>query len=404
MGISSKISEKITKASWIRRMFTEGIRLKELHGAENVFDFSLGNPDVDPPARFYEELRAAAGAELHRIHGYMPNAGYPDVRQRLAKFLGAEFGLPFTQDNLIMTVGAAGGINTLLKTLLDPGEEVVVLKPYFVEYGFYIDNHGGVMVETECHDTFVPDLDDLEAKLGPRTKAVLVNSPNNPTGVVYQEETLRAIAELLSRKSAELGRTIYLITDEPYRYIYYGDHAGGSDTSGRQARALSPIEFYDNTIMVSSHSKDISLPGERIGYIAVHPRCEAAAEIYSGCAFTIRILGFVNAPALMQRVTSQMYGVTVDVEIYRRRRDLLCEGLAAAGYSFNIPEGAFYLFPSSPIADDVAFCKAALEERILVTPGTGFKMPGYFRISYCISEQVITNALPGFTRLMKRFR
>ncbi len=390
MTISRKIEGFLAAASWIRKMFEEGERLRAIYGADKVYDFTLGNPDVEPPRKFREELRNLADSPAPGMHRYMSNAGYPETRAAVAGVLAGETGLPFKADHIVMTAGAGGGLNVVLKTLLDEGEEVVVLSPFFVEYKFYIDNHSGKTVVVPTGPDFQPDLDALAGAINSKTKAVIINSPNNPTGVVYCKEVLDGLGRLLDRKGKELGRSVYLISDEPYAKIVY-----------EGVKVPSVFLSCRNSIVVTSHSKDLALPGERIGYIAVHPEIDSLELLMEGLVFANRTLGFVNAPALMQRIVAKLQGETVDVEEYREKRDLLYNHLTSIGFEMVKPQGAFYLFPKSPLADDVEFVKLAQKYNILVVPGTGFGLPGYFRIAYCIDRQIILNSLPAFTALAK---
>jgi aspartate aminotransferase len=393
MTISRKVAEVLTRSSWIRKMFEEGARLKARHGADRVFDFSLGNPNLSPPAEFRRVARTILDQAGDHDHVYMPNAGYPFVRQRVAETVARQEGLAVTAEEIIMTCGAAGALNVILKALLDPGDEVVTPAPYFVEYTFYADNHGGVLKTAPTRADFTLDPDALAAAITPRTRAVLINSPNNPTGQVYSAESLRALGALLEARGRELGRSLYLISDEPYRRIVFD----GVTVPGIFGCCA-------NSLIANSYSKDLSLAGERIGYLAVNPRAEFRAELVAGMTLANRILGFVNAPALMQRVVAELQEVSVDVAAYQRKRDLLCDGLADCGYDFVTPKGALYAFPRSPLADDVKFVQALQEELILTVPGSGFGRPGHFRIAFCVSDETIVNALPGFRRVMARFR
>ncbi len=393
MAISRKIQSFISKSSWIRRMFEEGVRLRQIHGAENVYDFSLGNPNVDPPAVFKEELRRLAAEEIEGMHGYMPNAGYPDTRRAVADHLSGIHGVALTADHLVMTCGAGGALNVILKSLLDPGDEVVVPTPFFVEYRFYADNAGGVLKLIPTKPDFSLDLEAMAAAVNDKTKVVLINSPNNPTGRVYDEASIVALAKILAEKSRDLGRPIYLVSDEPYRELAYDG-----------VKVPSILAAYGNSLVASSYSKSLSLPGERIGFIAVSPSAEPMEDLLGALVLCNRILGFVNAPALMQRVISRLQGVQVDAGIYRRKRDLLYEGLVKAGYEVTKPEGAFYLFPRSPLEDDVAFVRALQEKRILTVPGSGFGGPGHFRIAYCVDDRTIMGALDGFAEVRRAYR
>ncbi|MDJ0811815.1 MAG: pyridoxal phosphate-dependent aminotransferase [Desulfobacterales bacterium] len=392
MTIATKIDTILQRSSWIRKMFEEGARLKAEYGPDRVFDFSLGNPNITAPECFDKAL-AETACSCSGEHGYMPNTGYPHVRQSVAKYLTAEQEVVVSQDEVIMTCGASGALNVALKTLLDPGDEVLTPVPCFVEYGFYADNHGGVLKTVRTHPDFNLDLDAMAAAITPKTKVVLINSPNNPTGQIYSRESLVRLGELLATKSADYERTIYLISDEPYRKIVFDDHT-----------VPSIFAVYADSILATSYSKDISIPGERIGYAALNPAANHRDDVMNGMALANRILGFVNAPALMQKIVACLQGTSVDISLYQRKRDMLCQGLAAAGYDFVTPPGTFYLFPRSPIPDDVAFVQALQEELILVVPGSGFNGPGHFRIAFCVDDETIVNALPGFKRVMARFR
>jgi aspartate aminotransferase len=385
--MSRKIAEQIGRASWIRRMFEEGRALKARVGPENVFDFSLGNPILEPPDEFFEALETVATDRTPGLHRYMTNAGFEDVRQAVADWHALESGLPYTADLVVMTVGAAGAMNVALKTILDPGDEVILLAPYFAEYWFYADNHGGVPKVVATDARFDPDLAALDAAIGPRTRALVINSPNNPTGRVYSHVTIEALARLLDAKQRQLGTSIYLISDEPYKAIVYDE-----------IDVPVVATYYRNTILCTSHSKDLGLPGERIGHIAVSPQADGAAELINGMAFAIRTLGFVNAPAVMQRVVAQILDCTVDVEFYRRNRDTLYEALAALGFEMPRPEGAFYLFPKTPTPDDIAFVRQLQQHHILTVPGSGFGTPGYIRICYSVERDMLERSLPVWAK------
>jgi len=393
MTISKKMENVLAGSSFIRKMFEEGARLKQQYGSENVYDFSLGNPNVAPPEQFNEILRDIVSTCGLDDHCYMPNTGYPMVCGSVAEYLSEEQKVPVSDKDVLMTCGAAGALNVILKALLDPGDEVVVPTPCFVEYRFYVDNHGGVFRTVPSREDFTLDLEAIETAINSKTKAVLINSPNNPTGQVYSEESLAALGELLVRKSAELDRTIYLLSDEPYRKIVFDG-----------LTVPSIFKAYEQSIMATSYSKDLSIPGERIGFAAVHPAATFKGEIMAAMALTIRILGFVNAPSLMQRVVADLQGLSVDIGVYQRKRDLLCNGLVDAGFEFDVPPGAFYLFPKTPIEDDVAFVRELQEELILTVPGSGFLGPGHIRIAYCVDDNTIVNALPGFKRVMARYK
>jgi len=393
MGISKKIEAALVRSSWIRKMFEEGGRLKAIHGDANVFDFTLGNPNLPPPARFKTALLETVQSLEPCCHGYMPNSGYPFARKAIADQVSAERGVVMTADGVVLTVGAAGALNVVLKSVLDPGEEVVVPAPYFVEYGFYVDNHGGVLKTVPTQPDFTLDLDAIAGALSEKTRVVLINFPNNPTGQVYSQESLDALGRLLSEKSEAYGSPIYLVSDEPYRKLVYDD--------------ISPADIlksYSDSIIVTSYSKDISIPGERLGYAAVSPRAGDGKLLMDAMTFANRTLGFVNAPALMQRVVCAVQGEAADMAAYARKRDLICGGLADAGYEFTAPRGTFYVFPKTPIPDDVAFVGALQEELILAVPGSGFGGPGYFRIAFCVDDETIVKALPGFKKVIEKVK
>ena len=384
MPISRKIAEAMTRSSWIRKMFEEGARMKG-DGRGPVYDFSLGNPTLEPPPELRNRLRSLVNSSETGLHRYMPNTGYVGTRQAVAEHVQREFHIAITAESVVMTVGAGGGLNVALKAILNPGDEVLVTVPYFVEYGFYIDNHGGVMVKVPTDTGFGLDLDAVARAVTPRTRAMIVNSPNNPTGVVYSLESMKGLAELLRQKSRETGSPIYLISDEPYRKIAYDvTHCPGA------------LDVYEHSIMITSHSKDLGLAGERIGWIAVHPQAADAPTLLDAMAFANRTLGFVNAPALMQKAIETCLDASVDIGWYRRKRDRLHEALTRFGYTVTKPGGAFYMFPKAPVDDDVAFCRSLAGRRVLVVPGVGFGMTGYFRIAYCVEDDVIEGALPAF--------
>lgn len=390
MAVSTKIADFIERSSWIRKMFEDGARLKQQHGAENVFDFSLGNPNLDPTPAMKNAIVDAAKVSAPGVHGYMPNAGYPDVRAAVAAKIKQDEGVDIDENRIVMTVGAGGALNVVLKTLLNPGDQVVCLKPFFVEYVFYTDNHGGEAVLVATREDFSLDLNAIEEAIGPKTAAVLINSPNNPTGKVYSEDEIKGLGELLEKKSAEIGRTIALLSDEPYRGITYDG-----------VTVPSILKWYDNSVVVTSFSKDLSLPGERLGYIAVNPAMGNGGTFMDGLVLCNRILGFVNAPALMQRAVKNSLREIVDVSVYKRRRDRLYDALTSFGYECVKPQGAFYLFPKSPIEDDVEFVARLQQKLILTVPGRGFGCPGYFRIAYCVSDETIEGALSGFGQTIK---
>lgn len=391
--ISNKISYNIKNSSMIRAMFEEGAKLRKLYGDDKVYDFSLGNPDPEPPAEVKAALRELANSEDLKMHAYMNNAGYPEARETIAQKINRETGLNLSFENIVMTVGAGGALNVVLKTLLNPGEEVIVFAPYFVEYNSYIDNHcGKIKIIDTDHSTFLPDAELLEKNITENTKAVLINTPNNPTGVVYNREILNSIAKVLERKSNEFGHTIYIISDEPYRKLAY------------DVEVPNILTIYRNAIMIDCFSKSLSLPGERMGYIATNPEAEDIDTLMGGLIYCNRILGFVNAPALFQKIVAKTIDSSVDLNIYKERRDLLYNSLISFGYECVKPDGAFYLFPKALIADDVEFKNRALKYNLLIVPGSGFGGPGYFRLAYCCSLETIKNSLPAFEALAKEFK
>ena len=393
MPIARKMGDFIEKSSWIRKMFEEGARLKAIHGADNVFDFSLGNPNMEPPEEVRDHLEQVATDPAPGLHAYMPNTGYPHVRKAVADFLGREQGIGITENEIIMTCGAAGGLNIVLKAILDPDDEVITPAPYFVEYGFYADNHGGRLVAVPTRPDFTIDVAAIEAAITPKTRAVVINSPNNPTGQVYSAQNLAELGRCLEKKSREINRRIYLVSDEPYRKIVYDN-----------IEVPGVFDCYADSVMATSYSKDLSLPGERIGFAAVNPAAGEKQQLLAAMALANRILGFVNAPALMQRLVALVQGTSVDIAEYDRKRNLLCNGLDRLGYKFIRPAGAFYLFPQSPVKDDVEFVGALQQERILAVPGSGFGAPGYFRLSFCVADQTITDAMPGFEKTIAQFQ
>ncbi len=384
MPIADKMVQMVEAASMIRKMFEEGIKMREKYGADNVFDFSLGNPDVPPPPAVKETLIKLINSET-TSHGYMPNPGYPNVRQAVADYLNKEYSVELTPDLIVMTVGAAGALNDVLRALMNPGEDVLTPAPYFVGYNQYAFVAGANLKTAASLPDFHLDLDTIEAAITENTRVFLINSPNNPTGVVYTREELLALGKILDAASEKFGKRIYLISDEPYKKIVY------------DVAVPSMFDVYPHTIILTSYSKELSLAGERIGYLAVHPEAEDAGIIAAAAGVTNTMM-YVNAPALFQQVVGLLQGVTVDIDIYRKRRDIFSEGLHAAGYEFDIPEGAFYLFPKSPIADDIKFSGILKENNILVVPGTAFGGPGHFRLSYAVPDKTISGALDGFKK------
>lgn len=388
MSISKKIEKSITGASWIRKMFEEGERLRKIYGSDKVYDFTLGNPDLEPPAAFKEALQELALNPIPGMHRYMSNAGYPETRLAVAKVLAGQTGLQFDENHIVMTCGAGAALNVVLKSILDPGDEVIILSPFFVEYKFYIDNHGGISKAAPTNKDFTLDVSAVSSAITSRTKAIIVNSPNNPTGVVYDSKSLADLGRLLEEVERKYGNQIYVISDEPYAKIIYDG-----------LTLPSIFNCVKNSIVVTSHSKDLALPGERIGYTAVSPLIENAGLLMEALVFCNRTLGFVNAPALMQRLVAGLQHESVDIAGYQEKRDILYDNLTALGFKMVKPQGAFYLFPESPLPDDVEFVMAAQKHNILLVPGSGFGAPGYFRIAYCIDKQVILNSLPAFKAL-----
>ncbi len=389
MAIATKIAGFIERASWIRKMFEEGERLRRIHGADKVFDFTLGNPDVEPPPEFTAEFRKLAEHPIPGMHRYMNNAGYDETRNAVAGVLAEASCLPVEGRHVVMTCGAGGALNVVLKTILNPGEEVIILVPYFVEYKFYIDNHGGVPREAWTdRATFQLDIPAIEAAITDKTRAIIICSPNNPTGVIYPADSLRALGDMLRRREKESGRQIFVISDEPYARISY---------DGKRVPNIFP--YVDNAVIVTSHSKDLALPGERIGYLAANPRMAGVEQFMEGAVFSNRVLGFVNAPALMQRLVAKLQRASVDIGEYQAKRDILHDSLTAMGFRMVKPDGAFYLFPVSPLADDVEFVRMAQRHNILLVPGAGFGAPGYFRIAYCVGRGMIERSLPAWRQL-----
>lgn len=393
--IAEKMKNLVANSSAIRAMFEEGNRLASIYGKENVFDFSLGNPNVPAPKEVKDAfLEILNNEEPLVVHGYTnSNAGYEEVRQAVAKSLNERFQTSFTSENIVMTVGAAGGLNVILKTIINPGDEVVVFAPYFGEYRSYVSNFDGVLVEVSPDtETFQPKLDEFGEKITKKTKAVIVNTPNNPTGVVYSEETIKKMAAILEEKQKEFGTDIYLISDEPYRELVY---------DGVEVPYLT--KYYANTIVGYSYSKSLSLPGERIGYLVIPNEVTDSEEIISAASVANRILGFVNAPTLQQKVIAKCLNAKTDISYYDRNRETLYEGLKACGFSCIKPEGAFYLFVKSPVADEKEFCQAAKKYNLLLVPGSSFACPGYVRLAYCVSYETIVNSLPKFKELAKEY-
>ncbi len=393
MPIANRAKKSMSQGSWIRRMFEEGTVLKQKFGAENVYDLTLGNPVMEPPREFSKVLKELVNNPVPGMHRYMENAGYMDTREAIAKQLSVEAGIKFTGRDIVMTCGAAGGLNTVFRTLLDPGDEVVIFAPFFAEFTNYIDNHNGVAKIVPTDENFIPRLDILEKTISARTKVVLTNSPNNPTGVVYSHDFWDKLGDLLEKKSKEFGNRIIHVNDEAYAALIF---------DGQQHNQV--WKHYDETIVVTSHSKDLALPGERIGYVAINPKIQDHNDIVNGVIHSNRILGFVNSGALMQKVVAQLQDITVSIAEYEKKRDLLYNSLTEMGYSIVRPQGAFYLFPKSPLPDDVEFVKMCHDKRLLVVPGQGFGTPGFFRISYCTDDRTIAGSLEVFREVARELK
>lgn len=389
MSVSEEILRAMENSSWIRKMFEEGARLKKKFGAENVYDFSLGNPDVAPPAEFHRRLSVLAEEDRQGVHGYMPNSGFSDVRKDVAARISRDHGITAGEDSVVMSCGASGALNVIFKTILNPGDEVIVPSPFFVEYRFYVANHGGNLVTVATDENFGLSLDAIKEAVTEKTRAILINSPHNPTGRVYTKEEISNLAAYVDELN-ENGQVVYLVSDEPYRHIVYDDNV------------VPPVlGTCQRSMVATSFSKSLSIPGERIGYIGVNPQCPDYETLMAGLNLSTRILGFVNAPALMQRVVSGLLDESVQVDVYDRRRKILSAALAEAGYEFSKPEGAFYLFVKSPVPDDTKFVAHLQKYNILTVPGSGFGGPGYFRVSYCVPDSVIEGAIPGFIRAIE---
>ncbi|MDO4545909.1 MAG: pyridoxal phosphate-dependent aminotransferase [Bacillota bacterium] len=392
--IAEKMKPLMANNSAIRTMFEEGDKMRAKYGAENVFDFSLGNPDAPVPAEVKKAIQEILEEEEPGVlHGYMSNAGYEDVRETIAESLNRRFGTEFSHKNILMTVGAASGINVALKTILNPGEEVIIFAPYFLEYNWYVGNFDGKVVQAPTDkETFYPDLDAFEKCITGKTRVVLLNTPNNPTGVIYKEDTIKEIAAILERKQKELNRTIFILSDEPYRELAYG---------GIQVPYVT--KYYDNTIVAYSYSKSLSLPGERIGYLVIPSELEESEMVFDTASNANRIIGCVNAPSLQQKVIGKCVDTKVDLDYYDRNRTALYEGLKGCGFDCVKPEGAFYMFLKSPTADENEFCRTAKKYNILMVPGTAFACPGYVRLAYCVSYETIVNSMEGFKKLAKEY-
>jgi aspartate aminotransferase len=408
MPIAPEIKNALGSSSMIRKMFEEGAKLKKQFGADKVFDFSIGNPDIEPPPAFHRVFLKLAKEDKKGSHGYMPNAGFPEVRKALAEKVSREHRVNIDGSHVIMSVGAAGGLNTVFKTILSPGDEVIVTRPYFMEYRSYVGNHGGKLVEVDCLENFDLDLKSIERALSEKTQAVLINSPNNPTGRIYSASLIAELGELLKEHGGKTGRLPYLVSDEPYREIAYN-----------KIEVPPILGTYSEAVVVNSYSKSLSLPGERIGYIAVGPEIHDKDEVLNGLIYATRILGYVNAPALMQRIVGELSFARVDLEVYARRLSAFKEVLDAAGIEYVDPQGAFYLFCKSPekrkpasqttggaaentgAQDDIAFVNHLKEHLILGVPGSSFGKPGWLRLAYCVDEKIIRASAPAFKKAME---
>jgi aspartate aminotransferase len=392
--LTDEVKGYLSNSSMIRRMFEAGIELKKQYGAENVYDFSLGNPDLPPPPEIKQAmLEIAQDSDQPFAFGYMPNAGENSARSALAELISAEQNTTVPPANIIVTCGAAGGINAFFRATLTAGDEVLCIAPYFVEYGFYAGNFGGVLKPVMANEDFSLNIDNIAAAITEKTRAIILNSPNNPTGKIYNRNELAAVAALLKSAREKYGRMIYIVSDEPYRFLNY---------DGEEVPSM--FNVYDGTVVIGSFSKTLSLPGERIGYIAVNPALENASELLGGLTLTNRTLGFVNAPVVAQKLIAKCSNARIDLDVYRRRRDLMAQILTEAGIEFIMPGGAFYFFPKSPTADERIFIDALLAERILAVPGRGFGLPGYFRLAFCVSEKIIANSADSFKRAMEKIK
>ena len=387
MTVSKVIHQQLERASWIRRMFEEGIRMKNERGAENVFDFTLGNPSEDPPPGVLATFQRLAEKNAPGSHGYMPNAGFMEAREIVAKRLRQATGVEFTGNSILMTVGCAGAMNAALKAILDEGNEVIVPMPFFPDYQFYITNYGGRMVPVETKEDFSLDIAAIESKITPQMRVIILNSPNNPTGVIYSEEVLRELEAILQRAD----HPIMVLSDEPYTSIVYDG-----------AKCPQMASIITNCVITTSWSKKWGLAGERIGYLAISPRIADAAALANACTFTNRILGYINAPAIWQLVVAEAPDESTDLAIYHEKRALMCDGLAELGYEVRKPQGAFYVFMRTPIPDDLAFARMLQEEGILAVPGTGFGRSGYIRLSLTVPRDTIVRSLPAFARTLQK--
>lgn len=393
--ISNKMKTMVSNSSVIRAMFEEGKRLSEIYGEENVFDYSIGNPNIEAPSEIKDIIIKILNEENpNKLHGYMNNSGYEDVREGIAENINVKYNTKLNYENIVMTCGAAGGLNIILKSILNPGDEVIIFAPFFGEYINYVNNFDGkIKIISTDTKSFQPNLKELEKEITSKTKAIIINSPNNPSGVIYNENTIIKMSKILKMKEEELGSQIYLISDEPYREIIYDN-----------AKVPCILNYYDNSFIGYSYSKSLSLPGERIGYVVVNSKIKDFKEMVASLNISNRILGFVNAPSLFQRVIKESLNLEVDSNIYKKNRDLLYNHLIQIGFECMKPEGTFYLFPKSPIDNDVKFCEDAKKFNILAVPGSTFGCPGYFRLSYCISYEKIEKSLKAFDNLMNLYK
>ncbi|AEB76707.1 aspartate aminotransferase [Clostridium botulinum] len=390
---SKKVLNNLNNSSWIRLMFEEGAKLEKKYGKDKVYDYSLGNPYAEPPFEVLNSLKNHVSGNEQGLHRYMSNAGYPEVREKIAEQLQKNSNIKLSTEHIVMTVGAAGGLNVVLKSILNPEEEVILFAPYFAEYNFYIDNHGGkTIIVPPDTSTFEPDLIYFEKSITPKTKAIIINNPNNPTGVIYNEKTLKNIQDIIFKKEQEFGITIFIISDQPYSEIIYDN-----------TKLPNILSIFKNAIIVNSFSKSLGLAGERIGYIAVSSKIENVPTLINALSFCNRTLGFVNAPALFQKVIADSLDAKVDISAYEERRNFLYEHLTKLGFQCVKPQGAFYLFPKALIDDDVKFIKEAMKYNLLLVPGSGFGCPGYFRISYCVEFDMIKNSIAAFEKLANEF-
>ena len=386
--LTDEVKGFLSNSSMIRRMFEAGIELKKQYGADKVYDFSLGNPDLPPPPEIKTAMQElAAVSDQPFAFGYMPNAGENSAREALAKLVSKEQNMTIPANNIIATCGAAGGINAFFRAVLNRGDEVICPAPYFVEYGFYVGNFGGILKPVASKKDFSLDVDAIAAAVNANTRAIILNSPNNPTGKIYSRSELTAVAGVLRAAREKYGRMIYIVADEPYRFLNF---------DGMEIPSM--LDIYDGAVVIGSFSKSLSLPGERIGYIAVSPKLENSGELLGALTLTNRILGFVNAPVVAQKLIAKCWDCQVDLDIYRRRRNAMAQVLRDAGINFIMPQGAFYFFPESPVKDEKIFINALLKERVLAVPGSGFGLPGYFRLAFCVSEETILNSAGSFKR------